>query len=130
MKGSTWMRFVMMLVSLAAGSYAVGIGSCAQMAANNFNPCGTLFPDTFCTPEQWTQMVGNYRPQDWARDPTCAIPYMCGPWPPADPSTTGGTTTTNTNTTGTTTNTGTGTNTTNINTNTTGTGTTTTGLGT
>ncbi len=106
MKRQSGLRVLMCATTLAAGGYALGVGSCAQKVANNVNPCGTIFSTQFCDPVAWQNMVADITPQDWGRDPTCTIPGLCGPWP-AGSTTTGDpnaetsstTTTTTTNTT-------------------------------
>ena len=48
-------------------------GALAQM-----NPCGTLFSLSFCTPDAYTRLFGDFFASDFGADPTCVIPFNCG----------------------------------------------------
>jgi hypothetical protein len=51
--------------------------NCAGALAQ-FNPCGTLFSLSFCNPDAYTRLFGNFFESDFRADPTCVIPFRCG----------------------------------------------------
>ncbi len=106
MKRPIGLRIAVFLATSSAGACMFDLSGCASTIGANFNPCGTIFPTTFCDPVAWDNMF--IKVQDFERDPTCTVATLCGPWPTA-PGTATNTTTTTTGTTGTTgTTTGTG----------------------
>ena len=91
MKRSIWLRVVVAIATTVAGGTLLQTG-CARRVARNFNPCGTVFDESFCDPFEYGLLFAE--PQDWDTDPTCTIPGLCDEWPPTTPP--GGTETTDT----------------------------------
>lgn len=66
---------LLMLAPLIGTTFAPGCLETALLAAN---PCGTVLSN--CTPDQWYALIWPVvTAPDYDRDPSCTIPYLCGP---------------------------------------------------
>jgi len=100
MKRPMWFRALVLIAASAGGGSLLQVG-CARTIGANVNPCGTILSPQICNAFGWDALF--VTADDWDRDPTCTIPYFCGPWPPTAAPGGSTNTTTTTTTTGTTT---------------------------
>jgi hypothetical protein len=66
-----------MFGALSATATLYGVGSCVGEQLWRFNPCGTILSTNICTPSSWYARL--FDAPDWNVDPTCPIPFQCGP---------------------------------------------------
>ncbi len=56
--------------------------ACLETVLTAANPCGIIFSEAYCTPDDWYRWVvwpvTTYPNYD--ADPSCVIPYACGDW--------------------------------------------------
>jgi len=67
---------MLMLAPLIGTTFAPG---CLETTLLALNPCGTVLKN--CTPEAWYALIWPIlEVPDYERDPSCTMPYGCGPW--------------------------------------------------
>lgn len=82
MRRTFWRRATWFLYAALAGGtmFAIPGFSCARNVAPYLNPCGTIFPDTVCTAQDW--VLGTLKQENYRNyDPLCTIPMLCTPFP-------------------------------------------------
>jgi hypothetical protein len=74
------LKLLLVALTLCCGSlYQQG---CFESLVLGANPCGTVL--AVCTPEQWLRAVFPLvTVPNYESDPSCSIPFRCGPYPPA-----------------------------------------------
>jgi hypothetical protein len=79
MLGKTRRRLAILLLMALPLAGTVMASGCLETALLALNPCGTVLKN--CTPETWYALVWPViEAPNYDRDPSCTIPYGCGPW--------------------------------------------------